>query len=686
MQLANIKRFLTFELYSLHYAISSLLILISAYFISSYYHFSESHWLLLAAILFSQAGLKAEQHWQYSWQVLYYLVYGLLVATIVFFITAIQPYFIASAIVIVAMVFITAYLGRLHHHLFFLALVISALSIKAAFVATNNMDQALQRAVLVLMACIIIFLFRFPLFIHQHKYRARDARLIFLQNLKKLFCYVLTPDLQVKEYENKFQKIWTSALASLRNMKLYISKEQAECWEKIWDISISLGSLRYRITDFSVLTIGQQELQIILQEILSIILNQEKNGTAIDSESLYKAIQDLEHLYQSMLQTVTKDPLALLLFIQDLYALKTAFTSLEVPGKVNPQLAPAPFCWTKPGWLFALRSTTAVIVSLTASYFIPQASFWLPLSTLLVTQIELGLPLHQMLQRVFVIMLILVITMQVFTVIPLSCSNSIMIAATTGLAYWHAYSSQRLVALPPSLLILTMVAFAGWPSINDSLPFLQDIIIGSVIGIASTLLIFADKPDAEFLSRVVLLLQAAQGYFNYLIKSFLSPSEHTATVTPRMLVEELWSNRDLTFPVWVFESGFNPKLKPGYRYFLIHLGQIAEILFALHDLARYQFDETLFTKFKDSLLKYEAANQELFASIIQFLEKKGKSISIASDFMADVIDLEKYFKANVNVSLELLDISPDYVRLAALVRYLKDLRSQLLQLGSTLRE
>lgn len=682
MRRIAIQRFFRLEPYSVRYAFSTLFILISAYFASSYYSASESHWLLLAAILLSQVGLKAEQDWQYIWQVLYYLAYGFLAASVIFVITCIQPYPTAMLFAIVFIAFITAYLGRLHYHLFFLALIISLLSIKAAFIETTSLDQANQRASLILLASAIVFLVRFPVFAYQRSHRSHDAQIIFLQKLKKLFQCILADDLQAKEYEKGFQAAWSNCLAALRIMKQYLPLEQIVCWERIWDITLSLGSLRYRITDFSAISMARQELQAILKELFT-ILSPGKIFEIVDLEPFNKAIQSLESLYQGMLQTVTKDPLILLLFIQDLYALKEELANLKGPITASLSQKQSIFRLKRAGLFFASRSAIAVFISLMASYFLPQHTFWLPLSAILMTQIELGLPLHQMLQRAIAMMITLAITMQVFTFISFPYSAMIMISAITCLAYWYAYTSRRYLSLHLPSLILIVFAFVGWPADHDLMVFLKDMAIGSAIGITSTLLIFGDKPDIEFPLRVVPLLMAAKNYFAHLIDFLLNPQQREVS-SSRELIEALWSNRDLNFPIWVFEPGFNPMLRAGHHYFVVHLGQVTEILFALHHLARHRFEAALIDNLRSPLTKYVENTLELFANIAQLLEGKELTES-RTNFIEDMTSLEESFKAQVDISLELLGISKDYVYLAALMRYLKDLRGQLLQLAFTLR-
>ncbi len=78
---------------------------------------------------------------------------------------------------------------------------------------------------------------------------------------------------------------------------------------------------------------GQEELQRLLRTILILLndLSRAKPSPAFTThlEAFQAAIKKFEELYQSMLQTISKEPLVLLLFLQDLYALKEEFESLD---------------------------------------------------------------------------------------------------------------------------------------------------------------------------------------------------------------------------------------------------------------------------------------------------------------------------------------------------------------------
>lgn len=78
----------------------------------------------------------------------------------------------------------------------------------------------------------------------------------------------------------------------------------------LFDCMMNYAQLRWRITDFTVLSVCAKELNALCQAI-DASLAQKKNAAS----QLMFAIQQLEAVYQQVLQISSPDPLAFLLFI-----------------------------------------------------------------------------------------------------------------------------------------------------------------------------------------------------------------------------------------------------------------------------------------------------------------------------------------------------------------------------------
>ncbi len=332
---------------------------------------------------------------------------------------------------------------------------------------------------------------------------------------------------------------------------------------------------------------------------------------------------------------------------------------------------------------YALRVTCAIFLALLGTaYFSKTGSYWLTLTTALLTQASLGFPLQQGLRRFLWLLLLFFVGGQMGLWLPKELPLLVLAIATLSA---YAYSSRYQQGLHLALLrliVLLVTLLLPLSFLNPA--YLQDIFMGGALGLGSTLLIFPDQPDREFPKRIAPLLSLLSNYLAAL-SALLFREEDAEQIAERerAAVEKYWIKPEEAFPLWVFESGFNPALQPGQYYFVVHVGQLTEILFALHYLARYAFPKELLSEFSQVIQTAVAGSQELLRNLSLLLEGKKLSFS-ETDFTADLPALDECFQSKIKLSLELLDLSRDYVYLAAFIRYLKDLRLQLIQLAGTL--
>lgn len=98
-----------------------------------------------------------------------------------------------------------------------------------------------------------------------------------------------------------------------------ILKHPATHLDIFFEILTSLGNLRYRIKDLSILEVCELELRNISKN-LSILLTQKKCSEKNDTNFL-NSIHAFESMYRKTLQVVVQEPLDLLIFIQNLFDL-----------------------------------------------------------------------------------------------------------------------------------------------------------------------------------------------------------------------------------------------------------------------------------------------------------------------------------------------------------------------------
>lgn len=286
----------------------------------------------------------------------------------------------------------------------------------------------------------------------------------------------------------------------------------------------------------------------------------------------------------------------------------------------------------KINWRFSLKLAFAIFISLFANhYFSPTHQGWIVLCTVLVMLTATGSALYQGLLRYLFFLGIVVFVTELFS--------------SPDLLFGRVY----------------------------------DVSLGAVIGIVINLLIFPDKVDVEFRHATLPLLKSYSDYFIAIVDSLLRP-DPLAVDNAKKKVEDCL----LVLPSWVYEIGFDITLQKSYQYFLFKVDHVGEILFSMHYLARHSFDPLLIEKIQKPLEQCKAGVQQFFSALVTVLALKKLNEGI-EDFAGDIAKLENNFRAAVPLSLELLDISKEYIYLAEFIYELKELRTILLKLVEALR-
>jgi len=210
---------------------------------------------------------------------------------------------------------------------------------------------------------------------------------------------------------------------------------------------------------------------------------------------------------------------------------------------------------------------------------------------------------------------------------------------------------------------------------------LIDVLLGFVIGLSCSLLVVPFRLEQEFCEGVVAVLQTLHEYSEELRKRIDLFGENTAAAKSDTDLS-LLLKRQPGYPDWVFEVGFNPGLRGGFRFFLVNLDRVTE-LFASIDYQISQASPVLLQQISTSMNDAVKKNQELL-EIMQTYFAQNKLQQSASDYTSDIVALEKRLNNIVPANMELLDISADNLYLTAIVRDIKDLRNILLQLINSL--
>ncbi len=241
-------------------------------------------------------------------------------------------------------------------------------------------------------------------------------------------------------------------------------------------------------------------------------------------------------------------------------------------------------------------------------------------------------------------------------------------------------------------LFVTLFFFAGSSlfdllhgSSSEFYGRIHDVVLGGVIAVLCSLVIFPQRADTDFREGVVPVLQAYQNYLTAIICLLFNPERAGSEAeSNKIQVEKALQSDQTFFPDWVYEAGFSLALQSGHRHFLVRVEQLGQVLFKMHAVARHAIDKQLLDELKDAVLQSVEVIHKNISAIIAVLNLK-KPENPTSDLQDEMSVLENAFKKAVPLPLELLDMSQDNVHVAALVYDLKDLQKILLKLSEALK-
>jgi len=115
-------------------------------------------------------------------------------------------------------------------------------------------------------------------------------------------------------YEEELQERLAIALSHMTRLRQQ-NHPELEKLEHIFEIILSLGNLRYRVSDSTTFDVVKKELTDISVNLTMAFADKQKLADFL--ESIYR----LEDVNRSVLQVVAHEPMAFLLFIHDLHVL-----------------------------------------------------------------------------------------------------------------------------------------------------------------------------------------------------------------------------------------------------------------------------------------------------------------------------------------------------------------------------
>lgn len=227
-----------------------------------------------------------------------------------------------------------------------------------------------------------------------------------------------------------------------------------------------------------------------------------------------------------------------------------------------------------------------------------------------------------------------------------------------------------------AILLLSVLAALLYPLVQE---WMLDVLIGGAIGILCSQLILPVKPFAEFSQGLLPLLRSLISFNVEIANLLLDGNGYVAVQLAVNDVLKMQQMRYSLYPEWVYEVGFNPGLRVGYRFFLINLERISEVVSSLGYRMQLLKDNDALLRIASSLRTVVLRNNLLLQQLETYFSL-GEFGDAKEDFTSDMAALDVDLQQVLPAQLGLMDIYPDNISIAMIVRDIKDMRQLLLQL------
>lgn len=326
-------------------------------------------------------------------------------------------------------------------------------------------------------------------------------------------------------------------------------------------------------------------------------------------------------------------------------------------------------------------SSAALTTAALISFYLDQAEFyWLVLTTLIVMQIPHGSQTRTALQIVSIMIIcVLAATVAQFNIILYSSLTSLTLITAAYIFWINRYSQHftryLLLLIPFTFLISGLYSVHSFELAKYRC---LAILLGALTALVYIKLFLKFNAPKAFRKEIVPVINCLASATKKLAQDFagkkMFPMSHDESI-----IKEMMENQCYHYPEWVYSPGFNPGLRSGMRYFLIHIERVSEILYSLDSLVSYHIPEDKWAGLADHLAAALERNKELLLIINGFFQNQ-IPISVDDGYTKDITELDDNLRQILPKELALIDIDPANLVLASVVREIKDMRSILLQL------
>lgn len=339
----------------------------------------------------------------------------------------------------------------------------------------------------------------------------------------------------------------------------------------------------------------------------------------------------------------------------------------------------------------ALSSGFAVFTAVLINYYFSfSKEGWVVLTAFLVSQTTRGTPLKQGIYFFLIIIMAILLSsfilLSIKQIIIIDIILSLMFIICSYITFINQpLSNQSFLLVIFFSVVLLIAALSPAKTSQLMQNRVADAVIGGVVGILFSQFVLPVRFGMEFRAGLIPILRALADYSHALTVGFLHKDSNENILDQKPInikkanVKKALQTQQGIYPEWVYETGFNPGLRSGFRFFLINLEHMTDLFFSIDYLISRDVDAALLKALSNSFSVAMQKNDELFHALIDCFENN-KIKNTESDFISDISELENTLRHLVPDNLEILDLSPDNITLIALVRNIKDLRGLLLQL------
>ncbi|RDI42434.1 aromatic acid exporter family protein [Aquicella lusitana] len=337
----------------------------------------------------------------------------------------------------------------------------------------------------------------------------------------------------------------------------------------------------------------------------------------------------------------------------------------------------------------AISAGVAIFLSVYANQHLAYGGEgFLVLTAFLVSQTTRGTPLRQGLLYSLIVLTGILVFALALTVIKQRSVIYLLISAIFMLSGYLTFiyrpvQNKTFFLIMLFSLVLLVIALSP-TAISPLRDQFIDAVMGAAIGVICSQIILPVQFDREFCSGLLPLLHALINYSHGITERFTGQNQDAdALLRIKSEVEKALQTQKGNYPEWVYEAGFNPGLRAGFRFFLTNLEHLTDTFFSMDYRAAQPVDPELIKKLSTPVTIVTQKNEELMRILVAYLAS-AQLVKTESDFTSDISELENKVKSLIPAQLELLDISPDFLTVVGFIYDIKEARKLLLQLVSTL--